>query len=151
MFDTYNFLSPILLVNWQERLKHLSLNRIKPSFIPAITWFVIPIILLTLPGSSFPKENWLDKIWFDKWVHIGMFAIMVTLWCWASRKLYAPGRSLRNIFIYIGLAGIAYGIGMEFVQKYFIINRSFDGGDIIADAVGCTIGVLFSMKRYIKK
>jgi hypothetical protein len=40
---------------------------------------------------------------------------------------------------------------MEFVQKYFINNRSFDEGDIIADAAGCTLGVLFSLKRYIKK
>jgi hypothetical protein len=40
---------------------------------------------------------------------------------------------------------------MEFVQKFFIKNRSFDLGDVIADAVGCGMGLIYSLKRYIKK
>jgi VanZ family protein len=127
------------------------LKKIKPSFIPAISWFIISVALLTIPGSAFPKENWLDKIWFDKWVHIGMFAIMVTLWCWAMLKMHSVSTRLRTVFIWIGLLSLSYGVGMEFVQKYFINNRSFDVGDIIADAVGCTLGVFFSLKRYVKK
>jgi VanZ family protein len=127
------------------------LNKIKPSFFFPLLWFVISTVLLTIPGNDLPKANWLDKIWFDKWVHIGMFSIMVTLWCWASLKIYAADKRLRNLFIWIGLAGLAYGTGMEFVQKYFIKGRSFDVGDIMADAMGCALGVLFSTKRYIKK
>jgi VanZ like family len=128
-----------------------SFKNIKPSFIPAITWFIISFILLTLPGSSFPKENWFSKIWLDKWIHIGMFAILVTLWCRAMLKKYPVGAGLRKLFIWIGLIGITYGIGMEFVQKYFIPNRSFELGDIAADATGCVLGVIFSIGRYIKK
>ncbi len=128
-----------------------TLNKIKPTFIPAITWFIISIILLTLPGSAFPKENWLNKIWLDKWIHIGMFAILVTLWCWAMQKRNSDGVRISALFIWIGLASLAYGIGMEFVQKFFIPNRSFDVGDIIADGVGCTLGVIYSIRRYIKK
>jgi VanZ family protein len=131
--------------------KLFSLNKIKPSFIPAIAWLILSIILLTLPGSSFPKENWFDKIWLDKWIHIGMFAIMVILWCWAMLKKNPDGIRLRTLFIWIGLASLAYGIGMEFVQKYFIPNRSFDVGDIIADGFGCTLGVIYSSRRYVKK
>jgi hypothetical protein len=40
---------------------------------------------------------------------------------------------------------------MEFVQKYFIYNRSFDEGDIVADALGGALGVYFSIKKFIKK
>ena len=40
---------------------------------------------------------------------------------------------------------------MEFIQKYFIPNRSFDVGDIIADGVGSAIGLLISLKLFIKK
>ena len=127
------------------------MKKIKPSFVPAITWFIISVVLLTIPGSAFPKENWLDKIWFDKWVHIGMFAIMVSLWCWAMLKIYSVSTRLKALFILIGLLSLSYGVGMEFVQKYFINNRSFDEGDIIADAVGCSLGVFFSLKSYIKK
>ncbi len=132
-------------------LRNYSFSNIKPSFLFPILWLLISTLLLTIPGSAFPKENWLDKIWLDKWVHIGLFSIMVTLWCWAMLKIYSSGTRLRTIFIWIGLAGLIYGIGMEFVQKYFINNRSFDGGDIVADAVGCGLGVFFSRKRFIKK
>lgn len=127
------------------------LNNIKPSFVPAVAWLIISIILLILPGSAFPKENWLDKIWLDKWIHIGMFAILVTLWCWAMQNKVSDGYKLKNIFIWVSLVSLAYGIGMEFVQKYFISNRSFDEGDIIADGVGCVLGVIFSIRRYTKK
>jgi VanZ family protein len=126
-------------------------KKIKPSFIPAILWFILATVLLTLPGSSLPKEDWLDKIWFDKWVHIGMFAIMVTLWCWAMLRKKYENKRLKNTFICIALLWIAYGVGMEFVQKYFISNRSFELADIGADAAGCIVGLVFSMNRYIKK
>lgn len=127
------------------------MKKINPSFVPPVCWLIISTFLLTLPGDAFPKENWLDKIWFDKWVHIGMFAIMTTLWCWAMLKIYSVGPGLRTIFIRIGLLCLIYGIGMEFVQKYCIKNRSFDVGDIVADAMGSALGVFFSIKRFIKK
>lgn len=59
--------------------------------------------------------------------------------------------NLKKLFLIAAILSLAYGIGMEFVQKYFIPNRSFDVGDIAADAVGCTIGFLYSWRRYIKK
>lgn len=58
---------------------------------------------------------------------------------------------LKKAFIVVGLLGLLYGVGMEFVQKFFVPNRSFDPGDIAADAVGCLLGVIFSRTRYIKK
>jgi len=127
------------------------LKKIKPSFFPAIIWFIITTILLTLPGSSFPKNDWLDKIWADKWVHIGLFAIMVFLWCWSMLRIYPASKRLKIIFIRVSIAGLIYGIGMEFVQKYFIPLRSFEVGDIMADAAGCIVGVVYSISRYIKK
>jgi VanZ family protein len=40
---------------------------------------------------------------------------------------------------------------MEFVQHYFIPNRSFDLGDIIADGAGSGLGGFLSVRLYIKK
>ena len=80
-----------------------------------------------------------------------MFSIMVTLWCWATLKTNSPiERSLKN-FIVIATLCLAYGIVMEFVQKYCIPNRSFDIGDIVADAIGCVIGLCFSLRKYSPK
>ena len=51
----------------------------------------------------------------------------------------------------VALLALGYGTGMEFVQKYFVANRSFDPGDIAADAGGCLLGLVVSLRTYIKK
>jgi VanZ family protein len=72
---------------------------------------------------------------------------MVYLWChYVSTSEGKKIRYFRQIAIYFFL----YGIAMELVQKYFIPNRSFDLKDILADGLGCSIGLLIS-GRYIKK
>ena len=123
----------------------------KPSFIPAIAWLIISTVLLSIPGSKFPTEDWLDKIWFDKWVHIGMFAIMVILWCRAGLRLNKTNPELKKLFTAFCLGWFAYGIGMEFIQKYLVPNRSFDLGDIIADGLGCLLGLFYSIRTFLKK
>jgi len=128
--------------------KHL--NRLKKmrAIVPALTWFVITTVLLCLPGSTFPKENWFDKVWLDKWIHIGLFSIMACLWC----RVAASNEGNRmGAFLRMGIYFFLYGIAMEFVQKFFIPNRSFDIADIAADGAGCILGVLLSIRLYIKK
>lgn len=119
-------------------------------FFPSIAWFVFSTILLTLPGSAFPQENWLSWIWFDKWVHIGMFGIMTLLLCRGFFKKKIAVETHTQFFIMSGFLCLGYGVAMEFVQKYYIPNRSFDIGDIIADGVGCLLGVVVSLKFYKK-
>jgi len=114
----------------------------------AVAWLIITTVLLCLPGSAFPKEHWFDKIWFDKWAHIGLFAIMVFLWCRAITNIVDKKPKL---FVQIALYFFLYGIVMEFVQRYFIPNRSFDLGDVIADGVGSVAGLFLSVRVYIKK
>lgn len=120
-------------------------------FLPVTAWLIISTILLTLPGSAFPEENFLDKIWFDKWVHVGMFALMTFLLCQALYKRNIKTTELTSAFLLAAGACLAYGILMEFVQKYWVSNRSFDFGDIVADGIGAAAGGIFSYKRYIKK
>jgi VanZ family protein len=114
----------------------------------ALAWFIMVTILLTLPGSAFPEEDWFDKIWFDKWVHVFLFGMLAWLCCFALKNV--PGKKIR-LFLLIAIACFLYGIAMEFVQKYFIPNRSFDIGDILADGVGSGIGVFIASRMYIKK
>jgi VanZ family protein len=120
--------------------------------IPAVAWLIICTILLTLPASAFPSEKWYMKIpMFDKWVHIGIFCILSFLFCWGLFKIGIFTDSLKRNFVQTGISCLLYGIVMELVQRYFIPNRSFDPGDVIADGVGSLAGVLYSFKAYIKK
>jgi VanZ family protein len=111
-------------------------------FFAALAWLLISTWLLTLPGNKFPQENWMDKIGVDKMVHIVMFALLVILW---SMALGRP-----KLFLPVAFLALAYGIAMEFVQRYCIVNRSFDVWDIVADAAGCVLGY-YAVNRYLKR
>jgi VanZ family protein len=116
----------------------------------AVLWLVIVTTLLCIPGTELPKIKWENKIWLDKWVHVFLFMVLVILW----NKAYSGKKDIQNntrkIFFQIMLFGLLYGILMEVVQEYFILNRSFDPMDILADGVGCFIGYLISAKRFAK-
>jgi len=114
----------------------------------AVIWLLLVTSLLCIPGTKFPKIDWQDKIWLDKWIHIFLFMILVILWSMAYSHKKNTQSTSRKIFFKIMVAGCLYGIAMEFVQKYFIPFRSFDPGDIIADGIGCVAGYFFAIKRF---
>ena len=127
------------------------LSIFKKPLLPAIAWLTITTVLLVLPGSSLPQEDWLSKIWFDKWVHIGLFAVMTFLWARCVKEKNSNVLLKTRSIFYVALAVLLYRIGMEFIQKYFVPNRSFDNGDIAADAAGSFVGFLLFSRMYIKK
>ncbi|HEY0434756.1 MAG TPA: VanZ family protein, partial [Chitinophagaceae bacterium] len=92
-------------------------------------WLAVTTVLLCLPGSVLPKAGWFDKIWLDKFIHIGLFGTLCWLCC-RTAWLFSKNKSS---FLAAVVLCIVYGAVMEFVQKYFIPNRSFEIKDIIAD------------------
>jgi hypothetical protein len=110
-------------------------------FLPAVLWIIIIYILLTMHSSDFPSSPIFDVIQLDKWVHCGLFATLVFLCSFPLKKTFS-----RHAIIYIVIAVLAlgYGIGMEYVQKYFTNgDRDFDVWDMVADGVGSLIGFIF--------
>ena len=99
-------------------------------------------VLLIMPGSDIPSNDFFELIYFDKWVHTGLFSILIIFWAYPflTSKFRSAG-----IFI-TALFSITYGIVMEFVQKYYATSRSFDLTDILADTLGVSLGVLLIMK-----
>ena len=75
-----------------------------------------------------------------------MFSLLVFLFCWGIKRKYNHEKRNR-ILILIAIAGVSYGIAMEYVQQNFIPNRSFDTGDILADIIGCFAGWWFAKKQ----
>lgn len=104
------------------------------SFLPAIAWFLLSFYLLTMPGSTLPKQDWFEWLQVDKWVHIFLFGTLVCLCCWPFKK-EGRNKTMQKALLFAVLA-LAYGIVMEFVQRYCVANRSFDPFDIVADGVG---------------
>jgi len=106
------------------------------SLLLPVTALIFFTILFCLPGSAFPKEDWVSEIYFDKWVHIGIFTVLLFLW---SRSL---GVSRMTGFILLVLIAIIYGFLIELIQDKLVENRSWDLGDVAADFVGSIVGIL---------
>ena len=49
------------------------------------------------------------------------------------------GKRLLSLFFAVFILGVIYGIGSEYIQKYFIPLRDFDEADIIADMIGASL------------
>jgi len=73
-----------------------------------------------------------------------MFGLLTILWCY---PFFKTTMASRIFFLRITLIIISYGILMEFVQKFFASERSFDITDMIADAVGAIIAFFWVARR----
>lgn len=117
------------------------------SFWPAVILFIIATVLLCLPGDEFPKKSWLDKIYFDKWVHVGLFATLVLAWSLPTIYRIKTQPTLKKALIGIAAGFIVYGIIIEIIQGRYIPFRSFSVDDMVADAIGCGLGFFLANRQ----
>ena len=131
----------------QNPSKRSSLKR----FIPGIAWFFLVLFLICLPGSDIPPvEDWLDAIYFDKWVHTGLFAGLTFLFIYPVSKLNLSNSFKKNSAIKIAIAACIWGLTTEFIQRFFIPGRSFDMFDWAADSFGILMAFTWCWKKYLK-
>jgi VanZ family protein len=104
-----------------------------------ILYFLFITFLFCLPGSALPEAGWLDKIWFDKWVHAGIFGLAG----WAGLWNRIPKWQWAGVLA-------VYGAVIELIQDAWVPNRAMDLGDWIADMVGLMLSI-WLWDRYIKK
>jgi uncharacterized membrane protein len=121
------------------------------KFIPGIAWFFLILVLISLPGSDIPPvETWLNDIYFDKWVHAGLFGMLVFLFIYPIyKKMVLPLQVKRNWAIKIAIAAVIWGLTTEYIQKFFIPDRSFDLYDLAADSAGILVAYNWCRIKYL--
>lgn len=110
------------------------------SFLPAVCAFVVATLLFCLPGDRLSQGSWLEDLELDKVVHVGLFAVLVFLWCLPLRLLMKQTERRNLLYGWVAVGFMAYGIAIEFIQRDLIPYRSFDFYDIVADTIGCAVG-----------
>ncbi|MBL7698446.1 MAG: VanZ family protein [Chitinophagaceae bacterium] len=115
------------------------------KFFP-LAFTILTIVLLCLPGSMVPGTGIFSIKNLDKIVHVFLFGMNVLFWGWHFWASGREAKSLRIIFITATILVSLLGILMEYVQMYFIPNRSFDGYDILADIVGAVLAGLWLLR-----
>jgi VanZ family protein len=115
------------------------INRLFGTAFLAVAWTILIQILLCIPGSDLTKTGLFSIPNFDKFAHIVLFGSFVGLWCYYFYLKKKPAGRLKTLFFLVFLIAAANGIIMEFVQRDYVPNRSFDEGDIIADLITSSI------------
>ena len=120
------------------------------KFIPGIAWFFVVLFIMCMPGDEIPTVDWLNRISFDKVIHIGVFALLAILFCWPFHRSGFSRNERLQVFIKVPLAVSIWGLTIEFIQKYFIPGRSFDLLDWAADSIGAIISFFICSYLFIK-
>ncbi|WP_341841845.1 VanZ family protein [Chitinophaga caseinilytica] len=120
-------------------------------YLPAMGWIILILFLCTLPGKAIPTSGFLEMLHFDKVVHFFLFGGMVLLLAYGYYRHH--GRIGAGMLTLIVTCVSAYGLAIEFIQKYLVANRSFDLWDFAADTAGAIAGALifrFVGMRFLK-
>lgn len=83
---------------------------------------------------------WQDLLSFDKVAHFIVFAVLVFLMIIGMSKQYSYLLLRRKAISFSLITGIIYGVLIEIIQ-HMIPGRAFEFSDIIANTIGCFMGV----------
>ena len=115
-----------------------------------IAWTALTIFLLCLPGSAIPSAVVFSTEGIDKVVHAILFGGIVLLWAFSLYFRRNEKTKWQQIIVALTLFSVGLGIGLEFLQRYYIPNRSFDGNDIIADSAGAVVAAVYHLLVKVK-
>lgn len=115
-----------------------------------LAWTVVTIILLCLPGSAIPSTGVFSTKGIDKVVHIILFGGIVLLWAFNLYYRRNDKQKWQMIIVLLTLFSIGLGTGLEFLQRDYIPNRSFDGFDMIADSTGAILAAVYHLFVRVK-
>lgn len=119
------------------------------KFLPGIVWFIIVLVLMCTPGNDLPEiDTWFQKLFIDKWIHIAAFGLLAYLFMIPLKKSTLDTHEKWQYFLRIALAASVWGLAIEFIQKYYIPNRSFDLLDWAADSLGALLALVLAKKTF---
>lgn len=121
------------------------MKKLLSSIWPAIIWTILIFVLLIIPTNGLEGKDVNEIPNVDKFVHVILFAVFGFLWL----SFVDSTNPINDKFILLAILilGSLYGLGMEFVQKYFT-ERSFSLLDALADTIGTAIGLVIKKSPY---
>jgi len=114
-------------------------------FLPAIIWFIFIFAACAMPGKDIPHISFLEILAFDKWVHAGIFFVLVLLLMRGMKLNYIRAAHITAVIFALAIA-IPYGGILEIMQGAFFEDRSADWLDFTANSFGAICGVLVYRK-----
>lgn len=114
-----------------------------------ILWAAMILLTTLLPSSSMPSFSIWELFSFDSFAHAFLFGILTFLMIVGLTKQFTYLR-LRHYAIRTSLfASFMFGIFIELLQHFFIYGRQGDILDVIANTIGCLLGIVLFKWVYI--
>ena len=127
------------------------MHRLTRKYWPGSLWALMILLLTGLPGDYFPKVvsfwDWLSP---DKLVHFFIFGVFTFLLLWGYRAQYLQESKRFVIVRNVLIIGFFYSGLTEFLQAYVFVGRHGNLFDLLANIIGCLIGVML-FKLVIRK
>jgi VanZ family protein len=127
------------------REHRFSVFRPPPSPFRLFFHYWLPLIAysaLIVFQSHYPAPESIPRLpYFDKLLHAGGYGLLGLLFCRAYRAGW-PGASIRSLARYAVLSTALFGLSDE-IHQSFVVFRTADAWDVLADAIGGTLGVGF--------
>lgn len=109
-------------------------------------WALLILILCGIPGRDIPHISFLELLSFDKFVHAGIFCVLILLTIRGFKMQHAIASFKNSPIVSAVIICIAYGALLEILQGTIFQERSADIYDFIANSFGCLVGVLIYNK-----
>ena len=111
-------------------------------------WVAIILYLSFTPLTGWPKVGAFEKLYFDKLVHVAMYAILCFLLIRGIFKQTGSRATVASIIAAVVFCS-AMGTAIEFLQPQLTLYRQFEIADIVADLIGALAG--FCLFSWIRK
>lgn len=107
------------------------------------------MIATLLPSSSIPQVSVWALFSFDTFVHAFMFSVLIFLMTVGLAKQYTLLKIKHYPIRYALLISSTFGISIEVLQHFFVVGRQGDMYDVLANTIGCLIGIVLFKWVYI--
>lgn len=109
-------------------------------------WALFILVLCGIPGSDIPHISFLELLSFDKFVHAGVFFVLILLTVRGSALQTRFSFLSKYSYLISGSLCVLYGGILELLQEAVFEERSADLYDFIANAFGVLIGLVLYSK-----
>ncbi len=124
-------------------------GRIRGAYIYSLLWALFILILCGIPGRDIPHISFLEILGFDKFIHAGVFFVLILL---TVRDFVLQTKFIRlksSAKLIALILCVIFGGALEIMQGTLCEGRSADVYDFFADSFGCIVGLL--MYNWVEK
>ena len=112
-----------------------------------IVWSLLILTVCLMPGDNLPSSSFLSFKGADKLIHATLYLVLMILVGKDLVTYFSSSYSRNKIFVIAFLYCLFLGVGIEFMQSVFVAGRLGDIFDVLANAIGASMGALILMSQ----